>query len=45
MGYFYDSKEHGTLQHNPADKRPRAERRAAALAWSKLERQAKRGAP
>jgi hypothetical protein len=44
-GYFYDPAKHGTFIHNPADKRPRAERRKAAREWAKLERIAQRGEP
>jgi hypothetical protein len=51
LGYFWEAvtsdgkASRGTLCYNAKDTRPRKERRAAARAWAKLERQAKRGKP
>jgi hypothetical protein len=44
MGILYDSRKHGTLAHQPEDRRSRAERRDGARAAGKQLRAIARGA-
>jgi hypothetical protein len=44
MGMLYDSRKHGTLEHQPGDRRSRAERRNGAREAGKQLRAIARGA-